>query len=95
MMFKSGAMIAATVATMLTGFSGCGSDDTEQNQQGIKCEGGNLCSGMSECKAAGRNECQGMNKCAGMGYITTKTQAECDAKKAEAQKQAQMVMGGS
>jgi hypothetical protein len=93
MTFKGGAMIAATVAGMLTGFSGCGSDDNEQTQQGIKCEGGNLYSAMSECKAAGKNECQAMNKCAAMGYITTQTQTECDSKKVAAQKQAQMVRG--
>ena len=39
---------------------------------------------MSECKAAGKNECQGMNSCAGMGYITTETQAACDAARAAA-----------
>jgi len=82
MTFKSGAMIAATVATMLTGFSGCGEDKTNTTIQGIRCEGGNACAGMSECKAVGKNECQGMNQCAGMGYITTETQAACDAARA-------------
>ncbi len=83
MTFKNGAMIASTVATMLVGLTGCGSDDSaDKTQQGLKCEGGNSCTGMSECKAAGKNECTGMNKCAGMGYVTTQTQAECDAKKA-------------
>ncbi len=82
MTFKSGAMIAATVATMLTGFAGCGDEKTTTTTQGIRCEGGNACAGMSECKAAGKNECQGMNACAGMGYITTETQAACDAARA-------------
>jgi hypothetical protein len=82
MTFKNGAMIAATVATMLTGFAGCGGDETSTMTQGIRCEGGNACAGMSECKAAGKNECQGMNDCKGMGYITTETQAACDAAKA-------------
>lgn len=83
MRFMNGALIATTVATMLSGFSGC-SDDSKVTgtTQGIRCEGGNSCSGMSECKAAGKNECQGMNSCAGMGFITTETQAACDAARA-------------
>jgi hypothetical protein len=85
MTLKSGAMIAATVATMLTGFAGCGEEDKTSNvTEGLKCEGGNACKAMSECKAAGKNECQGMNACAGMGYITTETQAACDAARAAA-----------
>jgi hypothetical protein len=84
MTFKSGAMIAATVASMLTGFAGCGEEKTIGTTQGIRCEGGNACAAMSECKAAGKNECQGMNACAGMGYITTETQAACDTARAAA-----------
>ena len=84
MTFKSGTMIAATVATMLTGFAGCSDEKTTTTTQGIRCEGGNACAAMSECKAAGKNECQGMNSCAGMGYITTETQAACDAARAAA-----------
>jgi hypothetical protein len=94
MTLKSGAMIAAAVAAMLTGFSGCGEDPTTTTTQGIKCEGGNLCAGMSECKAAGKNECQGMNQCAGMGYVTTETQAACDAARAAAQEQAPQTAQG-
>ena len=84
MTFKSGAMIAATVASMLTGFTGCGDEKTSTTTQGIRCEGGNACAAMSECKAVGKNDCQGMNACAGMGYITTETQAACDAARAAA-----------
>lgn len=82
MRLMNGAMIATTVATMLAGFSGCEDNKVAGTTQGIKCEGGNSCSAMSECKAAGKNECQGMNSCAGMGYITTETQAACDAARA-------------
>lgn len=94
MTLKSGAMIAATVAAMLTGFVGCGDESSTTTTQGIKCEGGNQCAGMSECKAAGKNECQGMNECAGMGYITTETQAACDAARADVQAQAGSVAKG-
>jgi len=87
MTIKTGAMIAATVATMFTGFVGCG-NDTEEQKQGLRCQGGNLCKGMGECKAAGRNECTAMNSCAGMGYTTTQTQAECDQKQVAAKAEA-------
>jgi hypothetical protein len=88
MNFKTGSMIATAAASLMFGFTGCGNDDVEMTQQGIKCEGGNSCSAMSECKATGKNECTAMNKCAGMGYITTQTQAECDAAKIAAAKAA-------
>ncbi len=90
MTIKTGAMIAATVATMFTGFVGCGSD-TEEQKQGLRCEGSNLCKGMGECKVAGKNECTGMNTCAGTGYTTTKTQAECDQKQTAAKAEAAKV----
>jgi hypothetical protein len=83
MNIRTGGMIAVAVASLFTGFAGCGSDDDVENkQQAFKCEGGNTCKAMSECKSAGANECQGMNACTGMGYITTKDAAECEAKKA-------------
>lgn len=91
MNLKTGAMVAAAVAVMFTGFVGCG-DETEEQQQGIKCEGGNLCKGMGECRGAdGKNACTGMNACAGMGYVTTETAAQCAQKMTAAMAQAQMM----
>jgi hypothetical protein len=91
-----GARIAAAAAAMLAGFTaaGCDGDDTGSSTTGLRCEGGNLCKMMGECRAAnGRNACTAMNNCAGMGYVTATDEADCDAKKAAAAAQAGMMMG--
>ena len=85
---KQGAAIAGSVALML--FAACGSDDSDdgvgQNDQSLRCEGGNSCMGMSACEGGpGGSACEGMNECAGQGWIWVDTQEECDAAKEKAQ----------
>ena len=57
MTFKSGAMIAATVATMLTGFAGCGDEKTTTTTQGHHHrDAGRLRRGPRGRQARGRND---------------------------------------
>jgi hypothetical protein len=86
-----GARIAAAAAAMLAGFTaaGCEGNDASGSTTGLRCEGGNLCKMMGECRGMdGQNACTAMNNCAGMGYVTATDQADCDAKKAAAAEQA-------
>ena len=74
---RKGAAIAVAVSGLL---AGCAAkmDDIGKTSEGLKCEGGNACKGMSECAAKGMNECQGMNECKGMGWVSVDTAQECD-----------------
>jgi hypothetical protein len=75
---RKGATIAAALAGLLTGCA-AEMEDAGTTAQGLKCEGGNECKGMSECAGKGKNDCQGMNECAGMGWVSVDTAAECEA----------------
>ena len=75
---KSGALIATAVASMLTGFSGCGAEP-EKAEQPIRCQGINACQGLSDC-AGGDNSCKGMNECRGLGYKEVDSIKECTDK---------------
>ena len=77
-----GTKIALAVATLLaaTGCSGSGDDRPLTTSQPIKCEGGNACSGLSECATQdGKSACTGENACKGTGYVFTQTQEQCTA----------------
>ena len=78
MNIRKGAAIAAAVGSLL---AGCAAemDHAGSTAEGLKCEGGNGCKGMSECAGKGKNECQGMNECKGMGWVSVDTEAQCDA----------------
>jgi uncharacterized membrane protein len=73
----------ALAMTALLAASACGSNgggNVSSEAQGIKCEGGNACSGQSECATAdGKSECAGENACKGTGYVYTETQEQCTA----------------
>jgi hypothetical protein len=77
-----GTSIALAVSALLAG-SGCaGSADQGEGgtSQSIKCEGGNACTGLSECATQdGKSSCVGENACKGTGYVYTQTQEQCTA----------------
>lgn len=80
MEISKGASIAMAVSALLAGTACGGSDDEKAGEQSqrIMCEGGNSCSGHSECAAAdGANSCKGMNSCAGQGWVYADSEAEC------------------
>lgn len=75
-------LIATAAASLaVTSFAACSAkvDDKKQDQK-IKCEGVNKCSGKGACKSATNDTCAGKNKCAGKGWVK-KTEAECKAEK--------------
>ncbi|MBI4125957.1 MAG: hypothetical protein HY465_00530 [Deltaproteobacteria bacterium] len=73
-----GAVLAATVAGLF--LSGQVMAETSSTTGKVKCEGANACKGKSACKTSA-NACAGQNGCAGKGWIYTKDEAECTAKK--------------
>jgi len=76
-----GTSIALAVAALLA-TSGCsgGQDKSHATSEPIKCEGGNACSGLSECATQdGKSACTGENACKGTGYVFTQTQEQCTA----------------
>jgi hypothetical protein len=76
-----GTSIAVAVSALLAA-SGCsgGADQAQSNSQSIKCEGGNACTGLSECTTQdGKSSCVGENACKGTGYVYTQTQEQCTA----------------
>jgi len=79
---SKGTSIALAVAALLaaSACSGGPSDNASSTAQGIKCEGGNACAGLSECATAdGKSLCSGENECKGTGYVYTQTQEQCTA----------------
>jgi hypothetical protein len=79
---SKGTTIALAMTALLVA-SGCGSSsdpNTASKSEPIKCEGGNACSGLSECATAdGKSLCSGENECKGTGYVYTATQEQCTA----------------
>lgn len=74
-----GAVLAATVAGLF--LAGHAIADTTTASSGkVKCEGANECKGKSACKTSA-NACAGQNGCGGKGWIYTKDETECTAKK--------------
>ena len=78
-----GTSIALAVSALLAA-GGCGGGSAEQAassaSQSIKCEGGNACTGLSECATQdGKSSCVGENACKGTGYVYTQTQEQCTA----------------
>jgi hypothetical protein len=78
-----GTSIALAVSALLVagGCSGGSADeDASGAGQSIKCEGGNACTGLSECTTQdGKSSCVGENACKGTGYVYTQTQEQCTA----------------
>ncbi len=52
----------------------------------IECHGGNMCKAKGACGGPGYS-CAGNNACLGKGFVEVKTQAECDALKANVKKE--------
>ena len=77
-----GTHIALAVSALLAA-SACGGTAGESSAtttEAIKCEGGNACSGLSECATQdGKSACTGENACKGTGYVYTQTQEQCTA----------------
>jgi hypothetical protein len=69
-----GMIIAGAAAALILGgqaVARAGSHDG-----GVKCVGGNACSGKSECGTA-KHDCAGKNECKGQGWVKTETAEEC------------------
>jgi hypothetical protein len=78
-----GTSIALAVSALLAA-SGCGADgaddEASSGSRSIQCEGGNACTGLSECTTQdGKSSCVGLNACKGTGYVYTQTQEQCEA----------------
>src|SRR5476649_293793 len=76
---KSGALIAATVASMAMSASAFAGTTTISADDTVHCAGINSCKGTSDCATA-ENACKGQNSCKGHGFLATKAGA-CFAKK--------------
>jgi hypothetical protein len=77
-----GTSIALAMTALLTASacSGGSSENASSTTEPIKCEGGNACSGLSDCATAdGKSECAGENECKGTGYVYTETPEQCIA----------------
>jgi len=75
---KSGALIAATVASMAMSASAYAGAPAASAGDTVHCAGINSCKGQSDCKTA-ENACKGQNTCKGHGFLAT-TASECSAK---------------
>jgi uncharacterized membrane protein len=80
----SGAMIAATAASMLLAGAVIAPQAAQAAAAKVHCLGANACKGQSSCKS-GNHACKGQNACKGQGFIdlTAKT---CLAKGGKVQK---------
>lgn len=79
---KSGALIAATVASMAMSASAFADTNIVINvSDTVHCAGINSCKGQSDCKTA-ENACKGQNTCKGHGFLATQA-GECFAKKGQ------------
>ena len=78
-----GTQIALAVSALLAASACSGAATNESSastSQPIQCEGGNACSGLSECATQdGKSSCAGENACKGTGYVYTQTQEQCTA----------------
>jgi hypothetical protein len=77
--FMNGARIAVAAAALLGNLAGCG-DDTEEQQQAVKCQGINECKNMGDCAGTDGSTCKAMNACKGMGFKEVPTEAACTSK---------------
>jgi hypothetical protein len=72
--------LAMTALLVASGCSGNSGPDAASKTEPVKCEGGNACTGLSECATAdGKSLCSGENECKGTGYVYTETQEQCAA----------------
>lgn len=62
---KSGASIAAAVATLIVALAAAGATSHADDAKG-RCIGANACKGQSACST---NGCSGQNACKGQGYL--------------------------
>lgn len=82
---KKLALIAAAAGALFLTAAPALADHHEGKEAKTKCEGANSCKGKSDCHTA-HNECAGKNGCQGKGFKMM-TPAECDAAKAEREKE--------
>ncbi len=73
---KTKALIAASVAGIMTLAGVAIMSAPAQAAEGTKCYGVNACKGTGECGGVGHS-CAGKNACQGMGWITTADEATC------------------
>ncbi len=70
---KSGASIAAAVATLILTLAASGGPAQADDAKG-RCMGANACNGQSACST---NGCSGTNACKGQGFLEL-TKKDCD-----------------
>ena len=75
---KKSALVAASVAGLLTIASMVALSGTAQAADGVKCYGVNKCKGTGECGGKG-HACAGKNACKGQGIVTAADEAACKA----------------
>jgi hypothetical protein len=73
-----GIALAVSALISVTACGGSNEDKAGEQTSPLMCEGGNSCSGHSECATAdGASSCKGTNSCAGMGWVYADSEEEC------------------
>ncbi|MEZ5775489.1 MAG: hypothetical protein R3D33_12520 [Hyphomicrobiaceae bacterium] len=65
---KSGAVLAATAATMIVGGLVAPAVSSAEEAAMVHCVGVNACKGLNSCAGAS-NSCKGMGSCKGTGFV--------------------------
>jgi hypothetical protein len=76
--FKSGALIAAAVASLALSGIASANPSAAAKADTVHCTGINSCKGTSDCKTA-ENACKGKNSCKGHGFVNA-TKEDCAKK---------------
>jgi hypothetical protein len=71
---SKGMIIAGAAAALILG--GNAVARASSHSEGVKCVGGNACSGKGECGTA-THSCAGQNECKGKGWVMKKSAEEC------------------
>jgi hypothetical protein len=70
-----GVIIAGAAAALILGGQAIARASSHAGG-GVKCVGGNACSGKGECGTA-THDCAGKNKCKGQGWVMAGSAEEC------------------
>ena len=74
-----GTVVAMAAASVLAANSGLADHHEKAGEKkGVKCMGGNACSGKGACASAdGSVSCAGKNSCKGKGWTMSANEADC------------------
>lgn len=75
---KSGVAIATAAAALFSMGATLSTSVQAADEAAVHCMGVNSCKGTSECKTA-KSDCKGMNSCKGQGWVSKKSESECQA----------------